>query len=168
MDPKPPEMPKIEVEDVDGPDSLDDLDPSSSDDHLRTLKALAEKLRLETRRPSYQEWRAQVEAQSSGRGGITDAEAKPQGSGQGSSSTSSRGGPPAAGGPQGGSTQSREVSGDSGPASGTLKGFGNIDEALVWLRKELVRYCRSKSLNAPKLETIKHHFQRGVFFFHFY
>lgn len=138
MDLNPPQMPTIDVEDVDGPDSLDDLDPSSSDDHLRTLKALAEKLRLETRRPSYQEWRAQVEAQSSGRRGVTDVGPKTQGSEQGSSS-SSREGSSVAVGPQGGSTQSREVSGDTGPASGPLKGFGNIDEALVWLRKELVR-----------------------------
>ncbi|XP_067428331.1 protein FAM167A isoform X2 [Thunnus thynnus] len=35
-----------------------------TDDHLMTLKALTEKLRLETRRPSYLEWKAQLEAES--------------------------------------------------------------------------------------------------------
>ena len=40
---------------------------STSDDHLGTLKALTEKLRLETRRPSYLEWKARLEAQSARR-----------------------------------------------------------------------------------------------------
>ncbi|XP_010881405.2 protein FAM167A [Esox lucius] len=53
-----------------GPSQEDDLKGqeeigSAPDDHLRTLKALTEKLRLETRRPSYQEWKACLEAHGS-------------------------------------------------------------------------------------------------------
>ncbi|XP_062406435.1 protein FAM167A [Sardina pilchardus] len=138
MDPEPPPMPAIEVEDVDGPNCLDDLDNSSSDDHLRTLKALTQKLRLETRRPSYQEWRDQVEAhQSANRGvaGVADGGAKTR-PGQSTTSSSSSGVSSEDG--QGGSAApSEHISGDAVPASGNLKGFGNIDEALDWLRKEL-------------------------------
>uniref|UniRef100_H2SJR7 Family with sequence similarity 167 member Ab n=1 Tax=Takifugu rubripes TaxID=31033 RepID=H2SJR7_TAKRU len=61
-----------------------------TDDHLLNLKALTEKLRLETRRPSYLEWKAQVEAASF-------------------------------------------------KGKRTVGTFGNIDEALRWLRRELVR-----------------------------
>ena len=141
MDPES-RTPRIEVEDVDGPDPVDDLDPST-DDHLRTLKALTEKLRLETRRPSYQEWRAQVEAQGA-RGPTEAGKGSPelgQGDGRGGSGdgdvrsswgTAER--KPVESAPPG------DVSGDTGSqSSGSLKGFGNIDEALVWLRKELVR-----------------------------
>ncbi|KAH0622901.1 hypothetical protein JD844_025747 [Phrynosoma platyrhinos] len=54
-------IPKIQVEGM-----LDSADYESgagppSDDHLRNLKALTQKLRLETRRPSYLEWKAQLE-----------------------------------------------------------------------------------------------------------
>uniref|UniRef100_A0A3B4UIG4 Family with sequence similarity 167 member Ab n=1 Tax=Seriola dumerili TaxID=41447 RepID=A0A3B4UIG4_SERDU len=66
-----------------------------TDDHLVTLKALAEKLRLETRRPSYLEWKARLEA-----------------------------------------VVNSDVIQCKLP-SGVLKGFGNIDEALSWLRREL-------------------------------
>ncbi|KAL2082260.1 hypothetical protein ACEWY4_022078 [Coilia grayii] len=139
MDPES-RTPRIEVEDVDGPDPMDDPDPST-DDHLRTLKALTEKLRLETRRPSYQEWRAQVEAH--GARGPAEAGKKTPELGQGDgcggcgdgSISSSRG---AAERKSEESAQHGEVSGDRGSqSSGSLKGFGNIDEALVWLRKEL-------------------------------
>ncbi|XP_053699625.1 protein FAM167A [Synchiropus splendidus] len=37
---------------------------AQTDDHLLSLKALTEKLRLETRRPSYLEWKARVEAEA--------------------------------------------------------------------------------------------------------
>lgn len=92
-----------------------------TDDHLLNLKALAEKLRLETRRPSYLEWKAQVEAASfKGKrnvGALVQA------------------------GPEGGA---EETAGNSGLfqcnlPSGVQKTFGNIDEALRWLRRELVR-----------------------------
>ncbi|XP_069744375.1 protein FAM167A isoform X2 [Narcine bancroftii] len=51
-------VPKLEVNMFeDGPESPE----SQSDDHLRSLKALTQKLRLETRRPSYLEWKAKLE-----------------------------------------------------------------------------------------------------------
>lgn len=139
-------MPQIEVEDVDGPDCLDGLDPPS-DDHLRTLKALTEKLRLETRRPSYQEWRAQVEAHSARRPTVPGKKTQDLGQGDGSSSNNQS----PTEGRQGGSVLSGDVSGDTSPPSGNLKGFGNIDEALVWLRKELVREAQIISASPPSL-----------------
>ncbi|KAG2468413.1 protein FAM167A-like [Polypterus senegalus] len=97
------------------------------DDHLRSLKALTEKLRLETRRPSYLEWKAQLESHNS-------KDAKRQGDPR----------------PQEGRRASEgsldtlipskrcSVRVDSqANGGGRLKGFSNIDEALAWLRKEL-------------------------------
>ncbi|XP_054854224.1 protein FAM167A isoform X2 [Eublepharis macularius] len=62
----PPEnkmsLPKIQIEEMmDSVDYDDTRGGPSSDDHLRNLKALTEKLRLETRRPSYLEWKAKLE-----------------------------------------------------------------------------------------------------------
>lgn len=90
-----------------------------TDDHLMTLKALTEKLRLETRRPSYLEWQARLEADR-----FRDSET----------------------GTKGKVVRHKETSVDpdvSQPKlpSGELKGFENIDEALTWLRRELVRHC---------------------------
>lgn len=99
----------------------------ASDDHLMNLKALAEKLRLETRRPSYLEWRAQLEAanfrEPRARKGLIQAD------------------------PDG---KPKETVVNCDPfqckmPSGVLKGFGNIDEALAWLKKELVRYSFNSS-----------------------
>ncbi|XP_047430311.1 protein FAM167A [Mugil cephalus] len=94
----------------------------SADDHLTTLKALAEKLRLETRRPSYHEWKARLEAEHFGEPGAgkdpiqTEPERKP--------------------------VTPRKAVANSDViqcklSSGVLKGFKNIDEALAWLRREL-------------------------------
>ncbi|KAM6954017.1 protein FAM167A [Aplochiton taeniatus] len=93
---------------------------SAADDHLRTLKALTQKLRLETRRPSYSEWKAQLETHS-----LRDSQAEEDQLQPG----------PVEGEP-------RETIRSSGllphhVPSEVLKGFGNIDTALVWLRKEL-------------------------------
>lgn len=90
-------------------------------DHLLNLKALTEKLRLETRRPSYLEWKAQVEAASVK--GKRNVDALVQA------------------GPEGGP---EETVADSdlfqcNLPSGVQKTFANIDEALRWLRRELVR-----------------------------
>ncbi|XP_050804913.1 protein FAM167A isoform X2 [Gopherus flavomarginatus] len=57
-------LPRIQIEEV-----VDSADASSENatpphDHLRSLKALTEKLRLETRRPSYLEWKAKLEDQT--------------------------------------------------------------------------------------------------------
>lgn len=102
----------------------EDLD-FPTDDHLMNLKALAEKLRLETRRPSYLEWKAQLEAErfreSGTRKGTIQAE------------------------PGGKQVTPKDTMANSDviqcrlPSDG-LKGFGNIDEALSWLRRELVRH----------------------------
>ncbi|XP_028858745.1 protein FAM167A [Denticeps clupeoides] len=88
----------------------------SPDDHLRTLKALTAKLRLETRRPSYLEWMAQLEAPSnnSGESGEPDGNSC-QESTEGNTS----------------------ITGKNMLPSETLKSFRSIDEALIWLRKEL-------------------------------
>uniref|UniRef100_A0A3P8W8E4 Family with sequence similarity 167 member Ab n=1 Tax=Cynoglossus semilaevis TaxID=244447 RepID=A0A3P8W8E4_CYNSE len=90
-----------------------------ADDHLMTLKALTEKLRLETRRPSYLEWKARVEADSF-RGQTGTGQSPVQAKSEGESVP----------------TREGAVNCDGAP-SGVLNGFGNIDEALSWLRREL-------------------------------
>lgn len=96
----------------------------ATDDDLTNLKALTEKLRLETRRPSYLEWKARLEVArfhepGSGDGQVfqEDPERKEV------------------------TPKETEVCPDlfhSKLSSGVLKGFGNLDEALKWLRRELV------------------------------
>lgn len=123
-------LPKIQIEEA--PDSTDTGSGSVAppDDHLRSLKALTEKLRLETRRPSYLEWKAKLEEQ---------AWKSPQPSGDEEA------------------TEAKKSLGDTVPlrkvqmhlngspaqdkvtlTSGRIGGFESIDEALTWLRKELV------------------------------
>ncbi|XP_062857397.1 protein FAM167A [Trichomycterus rosablanca] len=99
---------------------------ATTDDHLRTLKALTERLRLETRRPSYYEWKAQVEANAA-KGQIKPTESANLGQYAGLEHT----GEPKRNG------YSTDLSQESSLTSGRLKGFRNIDEALIWLRKEL-------------------------------
>uniref|UniRef100_A0A8B9G0A4 Protein FAM167A n=1 Tax=Amazona collaria TaxID=241587 RepID=A0A8B9G0A4_9PSIT len=125
-------LPKIQIEEV-----LDSTDAGSGgaappDDHLRTLKALTEKLRLETRRPSYLEWKAKLEEQ---------AWKSPHPAGEEEEET----------------TEAKKAVGETVPlrkvqlhlngssaqdkvtlTSGRIGGFESIDEALTWLRKELV------------------------------
>ncbi|XP_022624537.1 protein FAM167A isoform X2 [Seriola dumerili] len=93
-----------------------------TDDHLVTLKALAEKLRLETRRPSYLEWKARLEAESFRESGTGKCPIQME--------------------PERKLVAPREAVVNSDVIqcklpSGVLKGFGNIDEALSWLRREL-------------------------------
>ncbi|XP_040921120.1 protein FAM167A [Toxotes jaculatrix] len=95
-----------------------------ADDHLMTLKALTEKLRLETRRPSYLEWKARLETESF----------RESGAGKGPTQVE----------PEGQVITPKEavVSSDviqcKLPSScHSMKGFGNIDEAISWLRREL-------------------------------
>ncbi|XP_061602838.1 protein FAM167A [Cololabis saira] len=112
---------------VDGPSGVEETNCAEgiclpSDDHLTTLKALAEKLRLETRRPSYLEWKAQLE---------TDRFGEP---GTGKYSTQED--------PDGKLVSHKQPASESDELqhqlpSGVLKGFENIDEALAWLRREL-------------------------------
>ncbi|NXU77476.1 F167A protein, partial [Oreotrochilus melanogaster] len=124
-------LPKIQIE-----EALDNTDAGSGgaappDDHLRSLKALTEKLRLETRRPSYLEWKAKLEEQ---------AWKSPQPAGE----------------EEKGVTEAKKSPGETVPlrkvqvhlngspvqdkvtlTSGRIGGFESIDEALTWLRKEL-------------------------------
>ncbi|NWS62818.1 F167A protein, partial [Chunga burmeisteri] len=124
-------LPKIQIE-----GALDSMDAASGgaappDDHLRTLKALTEKLRLETRRPSYLEWKAKLEEQ---------AWKSPQPAGEEEEEV----------------TEAKKATGETVPlrkvqlhlngspaqdkvtlTSGRIGGFESIDEALTWLRKEL-------------------------------
>ncbi|KAM8831950.1 protein FAM167A [Spinachia spinachia] len=94
------------------------VDDLPSDDPLLNLKALTEKLRLETRRPSYLEWKARLEAESFGepRSGKFLVPAEP-------------------GGEMVSGTETQGIQCEL-PA-GVPRGFGNIDEALRWLRREL-------------------------------
>ncbi|CAN9507404.1 unnamed protein product [Ophioblennius macclurei] len=87
-----------------------------TDDHLTTLKALTEKLRLETRRPSYLEWKARLEAERFGKDEGGQEEEEPDGE--------------------------RVASKENGTTSEVDRRrlpqkFNSIDEALVWLRREL-------------------------------
>lgn len=110
-----------------------------TDDHLMNLKALTEKLRLETRRPSYLEWKARLEVASfrepaTGKDQVFQVE------------------------PEGKVVTPKETVVNSDLfqcklPSGVLKGFGNIDEALRWLRRELVRH-RFDSLQCTNLSFI--------------
>lgn len=114
-------LPQINVSDV---SSLDcDLD-TATDDHLRNLKALAERLRLQTRRPSYQEWKDQVEA-TSAKGASEPTKFTVLGQGAGLEDTDR--------------PEKLDVRQECTLTTRNLKGFENIDDALIWLRKELVR-----------------------------
>ncbi|EHH61999.1 Protein FAM167A [Macaca fascicularis] len=125
-------VPQIHVEEVGAEEGAGAAAPP--DDHLRSLKALTEKLRLETRRPSYLEWQARLEEQ-------TWPFPRPAVEPQASLEEGERGGqepllplrepgqhaPPA-----------RSASRGTTPLStGKLEGFQSIDEAIAWLRKEL-------------------------------
>ncbi|XP_031177523.1 protein FAM167A [Sander lucioperca] len=93
-----------------------------TDDHLMNLKALTEKLRLETRRPSYLEWKARLEAESFRESRIEKGPIQLE--------------------PEGKIAPPKETVVKSDMIqcklpSGVLKGFRNIDEALCWLRREL-------------------------------
>ncbi|CAL8314015.1 unnamed protein product [Lota lota] len=116
---------------------------SSEDDHLLSLKALTEKLHLQTRRPSYLEWQAHVESPSFGSMGPL----APPGGWPGTQ-PGDKGSRPSKG-PMEEEVEEEETttaatagatSNDDGGIrfpSGLLRGFGNMDEALTWLRKEL-------------------------------
>uniref|UniRef100_A0A8C3TJK7 Family with sequence similarity 167 member A n=1 Tax=Catharus ustulatus TaxID=91951 RepID=A0A8C3TJK7_CATUS len=124
-------VPQIQIE-----EALDSMDAGSGgvpppDDHLRTLKALTEKLRLETRRPSYLEWKAKLEEQAW-------KSPQPQGDGEDEATKAKK--------TPGETVPMRKVqlhlngspAQDKGTVtSGRIGGFESIDEALTWLRKEL-------------------------------
>lgn len=120
-------LPQIRINDVSSLD-CDNVD-AATDDHLRNLKALAERLRLQTRRPSYQEWKEQVEEATNAKG-PSDL---PMSTVFGQSAEQEHAHRPQR------TAQKLDLTQKCSPTSGNLKGFGNIDEALIWLRKELVR-----------------------------
>lgn len=127
-------MPRIQVEEAGEKDRLAGA-AAPPDDHLLSLKALTEKLRLETRRPSYLEWQARLEEQT----WPFPKSAAPQEAGleQGACGD---------GVPSVPLRESRELlppprstSGGDGPlTTGKLEGFRSLDEAITWVRKELV------------------------------
>ncbi|XP_048386646.1 protein FAM167A [Stegostoma tigrinum] len=100
---------------------------SQNDDHLRSLKALTQKLRLETRRPSYLEWKAKLE-------GKDWKSSKPKDQGLVMTKKPSEE-------PSNFIRTQKQLSGsslsDGNLTSGKFSGFENMDEALSWLRKEL-------------------------------
>ncbi|XP_072189630.1 protein FAM167A [Excalfactoria chinensis] len=122
-------LPKIQIE-----EALDRTDAGTGnavppDDHLRSLKALTEKLRLETRRPSYLEWKAKLEEQAW-------KSPQPDGDEEGNEAKKD--------------TEDTvplrkvQLHLNGSPAqdkvtltSGKIGDFESIDEALTWLRKEL-------------------------------
>lgn len=119
-------VPQVQVEEVGGGEEGAAPPP---DDHLRSLKALTEKLRLETRRPSYLEWQARLEEQT---WSFPRPAAEQGGHGEEESLRPQR--EPKQHRPPNGSA----LLADGPQATGKLEGFESIDEALAWLRKELV------------------------------
>lgn len=119
-----PSTPKVMVDGacaLEEAECREDMD-LPTDDHLMNLKALAEKLRLETRRPSYLEWKAQLEMASVREPGTAKVFQVEQ---------------------EGNVVPPKETVMNSSlfqckMPSGVLQRFGNIDEALRWLRRELV------------------------------
>jgi len=123
-------LPKIQIE-----EALDRTDAGTGsavppDDHLRSLKALTEKLRLETRRPSYLEWKAKLEEQ---------AWKSPQPVGDEEGNEAKKGAEDTV------PLRKVQLHLNGSPAqdkvtltSGKIGDFESIDEALTWLRKELV------------------------------
>ncbi|KAJ1148885.1 hypothetical protein NDU88_001709 [Pleurodeles waltl] len=100
------------------------------DDHLRSLKALTEKLRLETRRPSYLEWKARLEDPTWKKPTPTvEPELKDQR--QASEDVVCLRKAPVVHLSGSSPREKRTIT------SGKINGFENIDEALNWLRKEL-------------------------------
>ncbi|XP_051724404.1 protein FAM167A [Ctenopharyngodon idella] len=101
---------------------------ASQDDHLSSLKALTEKLKLETSKPSYLDWRAQLEAMLAQSHRVSDALAAP-----GDTEKQKTSGPLKWTKPSLGAGVIHE---GRQPSVNRL-GFGSIDRALEWLRKEL-------------------------------
>ncbi|XP_075716994.1 protein FAM167A [Rhinoderma darwinii] len=121
-------LPKIQIEEPE--DEAENNSVQPTDDHLRNLKALTEKLRLETRRPSYVEWRAKLEDQPWKNPKPPEEqeleEQKQTGGGICSTLEVNQ------------VQKTISVPKESNTlTSGKIHGFDSIDEALIWLRKEL-------------------------------
>ncbi|KAB5562167.1 hypothetical protein PHYPO_G00014880 [Pangasianodon hypophthalmus] len=96
----------------------------TQDDHLSRLKALAEKLHLETKRPSHMEWRFQLESQRTK--ALETSVAVKEGQIRSWSSVKWTK-----------SSLDFPVNKLQRHPPERLKGFGSITETLEWLRKEL-------------------------------
>ncbi|XP_049722395.1 protein FAM167A [Loxodonta africana] len=125
-------VPPIQIEEVgeeEGPAGAA-LPP---DDHLQSLKVLTEKLRLETRRPSYLEWQAKLEEQTWTFPRPTSQQETSLEQRQcGEESLLTRREPRQHPSPNG------RASRHQGPfTTGKLEGFESIDAAITWLKKEL-------------------------------
>ncbi|XP_073442484.1 protein FAM167A [Dendrobates tinctorius] len=121
-------LPKIQIEEPE--DEAEGNSDPPTDDHLRNLKALTEKLRLETRRPSYLEWRARLEDQpwKSPNPPIEQEVEEQKQTGREIASTLE----------MEQVQKTMTVPKESNMlTSGKIHGFDSIDEALNWLRKEL-------------------------------
>uniref|UniRef100_A0A8D0HSR8 Protein FAM167A n=1 Tax=Sphenodon punctatus TaxID=8508 RepID=A0A8D0HSR8_SPHPU len=124
-------VPKIQTEELPGSTETPSESVPPQDDHLRSLKALTEKLRLQTRRPSYLEWKAKLEeqkwknSQPSEEEEVKDDEKFPEEAADPLRKVQ--------GHLNGKSSREQEAL-----TSGRLSGFESIDEALNWLKKELV------------------------------
>ncbi|XP_069830090.1 protein FAM167A [Dendropsophus ebraccatus] len=121
-------LPKIQIEEPEDETEANTVPPT--DDHLRNLKALTEKLRLETRRPSYLEWKAKLEDQP------WKSPNPPEGQEEEEKKETE--------GATGSSVEVKQVQETSSAPKenniltpGKIHGFDSIDEALDWLRKEL-------------------------------
>ncbi|KAK1793292.1 hypothetical protein P4O66_011683 [Electrophorus voltai] len=99
-------------------------DPEKQDDYLSTLKALAEKLQLETKRLSHLEWRSQLETQRAR--GLEASVGANEGQLRAWSSQKWQK-----------SSLSCAVHQGQSHSPQSLTGIGSIAEALEWLRKEL-------------------------------
>ncbi|XP_051792952.1 protein FAM167A [Acanthochromis polyacanthus] len=113
-----PSAPQIVVE-------TQTVDPPA-DDHLLNLKALTEKLRLETRRPSYLEWKARLE------------------SGPGPEQTQMEE-----------NVEKVEAAAENKLTSDPLKRFKNMEEVLSWIRRELSDMRRQDQLLARQLMRLR-------------
>lgn len=106
-----PSVPVITLDSADTLDEAENVEDFDTDDHLDDLKALTEKLNLQTRRPSYLEWKARLDAKN------------PKELRTGYEQFS----------------EDNLLNGAETPlSSGALQGYNNIDEALDYLRRELM------------------------------
>lgn len=129
-------VPQIRVEEAGEDEGLGGA-AAPPDDHLRSLKALTEKLRLETRRPSYLEWQARLEEQTwPFPRPATEEVSSEQAQCEAGEPLLARREPGGHSPPPGSASQ-----GDRPLSTGKLEGFQSIDEAIAWLRKELVSDC---------------------------
>ncbi|XP_020776038.1 protein FAM167A [Boleophthalmus pectinirostris] len=106
-----PSVPQITVVTDDAMEEAESIEDFDSDDHLDSLKALTQKLNLQTRRPSYLEWKERLTAKDIIGELRTGYEQFPVDDGL--------------------------VQKENSLSSDVLQGYSNIDEALDYLRREL-------------------------------